>query len=52
LTSANLEAFMEGMWVLTQKAKNVDFYYHRLVEFEMLQMEHAFAKTKLLMHQN
>jgi hypothetical protein len=36
LNSADLEAFVEEMWVLTQKAERANFYYHRLVEFEML----------------
>ncbi len=52
LTSANLEALVEEMQVLTQKVKKVDFYYHQMVKFETLQMEHAFAKAKLLMHQS
>jgi hypothetical protein len=49
LTSANLEAFAEEMWVLTQKVKKVEFYYHQMVKFKTLQMEHAFAKAKLLL---
>jgi hypothetical protein len=38
------------MRLLTQKAEKANFYYHQMVEFETLQMEHAFAKVELLMH--
>ncbi len=48
--SANLEALLEEMFVLTQKVKKADFYYHQMAKFKSLQMEHAFAKAELLMH--
>ncbi len=48
--AANLEALLEEMFVLTQKVKKADFYYHQMAKFKSLQMEHAFAKAKLLMH--
>jgi len=51
LTNANLEALAKEMQVLTQKAKTVDFYHHQMAQFESLQMEHAFTKAELLMHQ-
>lgn len=50
LNSANLEALVKEMRMLTQKVKRVKFYYHQLAEFKMLQMEHTFAKMELLMH--
>jgi hypothetical protein len=50
LNIANLEALVEEMWMLTQKVKRAKFYYHWLAKFEMLQMEHTFAKTEVLMH--
>jgi prefoldin subunit 5 len=36
LINANLEAFAKEMQVLTEKAENVDLYYHRIVKFETL----------------
>jgi hypothetical protein len=51
LINVDLEALVEEMRVLTQKAEKMNFYYHWMVEFETLQMEHVFTKTKLLMHQ-
>jgi hypothetical protein len=48
--SVDLEVLTEEMRVLTQKAKKVNFYYHWMTKFETLQMEHTFAKAKLLMH--
>jgi hypothetical protein len=50
LINANLEAFAEEMQVLTQKAEKADFYYHKMVKFKTLQMEHTFTKIELLMH--
>jgi len=52
LNNVDLEAPIEEMRILTQKVERVNFYYHRLAEFETLQMEHTFAKAKLLMHQS
>jgi hypothetical protein len=52
LTNVDLEAFTEEMWVLTQKVEKANFYHHRMAKFKSLQMEHAFIKAKLLMHQS
>jgi hypothetical protein len=52
LNNVDLEALVEEMQILTQKAERVNFYYHRPAEFETLQMEHTFAKAKLLIHQS
>jgi hypothetical protein len=52
LTSVDLEALIEKMRVLTQKAKKANFYHHQMVKFKSSQMEHAFIKAELLMPQS
>ncbi len=52
LINADLEALVEEMQVLTQKAKMEKNYYHWMAKFESLQMEHIYIKTKLSMHQS
>jgi hypothetical protein len=36
LTNIDLEALVEEVKMLTQKAKKADFYYHQMVEVKML----------------
>jgi hypothetical protein len=51
LTSVDFEACGRDE-IVDPKVEKMDFYHHQMAKFESLQMEHAFTKVELLMHQS